>query len=171
MTSLKQFEFGKFISIAGHQVTLNDDPFLSISLTIFCSGCRFNCKGCQQPLLQDPKNGTMMDFFQIKTIIDKHVDLVDSVCFCGGDWIFYQKFLRKVSSYCKYLKLKTILYTGCLYEQISPEISKNIDVIIDSKFDVSKKQTSFPPSENQRVFLNGKQVCPNELPINQERNE
>lgn len=164
---MEQFKFERPIPIAGFQTTLNDDPFLSISLTIFCSGCKFHCEGCQQPLLQNPKNGELMDFLQIKYTIDRHTDLIESVCFCGGDWIFYPDQLKKVSIYAKMLNLKTILYTGCLYEKISSEILKYIDVVIDGKFDHEKQQNSFPASKNQRIFVKGKKIDdPSSLPIN-----
>jgi anaerobic ribonucleoside-triphosphate reductase activating protein len=164
---MEQFKFNDDIPIAGFQTTLNDDPFLTISLTIFCSGCKFNCEGCQQPLLQDPKNGEPMNFLQIKSVIDKHINLIESVCFCGGDWIFYPDQLKKVSTYVRTLNLKTILYTGCLYERISNEILECMDIIIDGKFDCKKQQSSFPASKNQRIFVKGKKIDdPSSLPIN-----
>jgi len=154
------------IPIAGHQVTLNDDPYQSICLTIFCSGCYFNCEGCQQPELQNPDNGTPMDFNQLKSIIDRHVGLVETICFCGGDWYFYPKQLSLVSTYAKSLGLKTILYTGCEYEKIPSYLLSNIDIVIDGKFDCSREQKIFPASSNQRVFVEGVEVDPSLLPIN-----
>lgn len=166
-TMNRTFEYDKsFIPIAGFQTTLNDDPFLTISLTIFCSGCKFDCEGCQQPILQDPRNGKPMGPSQIKSEISKHIGLIESVCFCGGDWIFYSYHLKEVSTYVKSLNLKTILYTGCLYENISKDILEYIDIVVDGKFDCKKQQNSFPASKNQRVFIKGIEVNPSILPIN-----
>lgn len=164
---MKKYEFRKLVSIAGCQLTLNDDPFLSISLTIFCSGCYHHCKGCQSRALQDPKNGVAMTFSQIKSIIDKHLSLIDTVCFSGGDWIFYSDQLMKVSTYTKSLNLKNILYTGAEYEKIPEKIRENIDIVVDGKYELTKAQNSFPASTNQRIFVNGRNISPSSLPINQ----
>ena len=80
--------------------------------------------------------------------------------------MFYPNQLKKVSSYVKTLKLKTILYTGCLYELISKDILDATDVVIDGKFDIQKQQNIFPASKNQRIFVNGNIINPSILPIN-----
>lgn len=154
------------IPIAGYQITLNDDPYLRISLTFFCSGCKFKCKGCQQPNLQNPKNGKITKLREIKDIIDGHYKLIECVCFGGGDWYFYPYQLQQISKYCKENNLITILYTGARYEDIKTSIIDYLDIVIEGRYIESMKQSIFPASKNQRVFVNGKIVDNMTLPVN-----
>ena len=151
------------------QLTLNDDPYLSVTLTIFCAGCRFSCDECHSPYLQDPNNGEVKCTTYINQILDRHDGLIDSVCFCGGEWTLYEKPLLELVDTCRERKLKTILYTGCLYEDLSKDIKAKINIIIDGRYDNTKKQNKFPASSNQRVFVDGQEVNANLLPINQRK--
>lgn len=159
------------VPIAGYQITLNDDPFLNIALTIFCAGCWHNCEQCQQPQLQNPGFGKPTEVEEVKKEIKTRTDLVKSVVFCGGDFGYYQNELVELLKYCKRLNLTTIFYTGFFFEELHNDVKKLCDVVIDGKFISMLSQSSFPPSENQRVFILGKEVDVNILPINKKKKE
>jgi anaerobic ribonucleoside-triphosphate reductase activating protein len=156
------------VPIASFSITLNDDPFLGISLTIFCAGCNRRCYKCQQPELQDPSYGIEMSLDEIKEKIRDRLPLIDSVVFCGGEFNLYPDQLLDLATFCKNNNLRTILYTGFKYESLREDIKKVLDVVIDGEFDFSKRTSSFPSSSNQRVFVSRQLVDPSTLPINKQ---
>ena len=165
------------ITIATWEIATNDCPNMSISLSIYCAGCQRGCPGCQNPALQDFKNGVFMDTDQVVAIVTERRSLIESVVFLGGDWMHYPKELKGVSSQLKtlYSNLILILYTGESIEYISESILENLDIIIDGPYDENKiTKYAIPASSNQRVFLRSLsaglfEVEPSTLPINKEQ--
>jgi len=156
------------INILNSQIVLNDDPELEgITLTIFLSGCDHACKNCHNPVSWDPKNGTIIDIKEIEDKIDDSVSLIKSLCFCGGEPLLQPEAVRKLTNKAKSHGLKTILYTGYLFEEISKDIREMIDIIIDGRYMDECYQTHYPASTNQRVFIRGQEVDPKTLSINQ----
>lgn len=147
------------VSFVKAELGFVDDPFGKISLNLFCAGCPFSCDGCQNPELKDPEYGT---FFSSRDLWKKIKELVsspivESVVFLGGDWVIYSEVYFKISKKIRKLNKKTILYTGELFENLSPSIKQASDIIIDGKWNKNTTTGSFPPSSNQRVFVNGKE--------------
>ncbi len=156
------------IPILGVRSTLNDDPQKEgVGLTIFVSGCPHKCIKCHTPQSWDPNNGTMTSIESLKVKIKESSKLIKSVIFCGGEFLLYKEALKSLSKFCKENNLKTILYTGYKYDQIPLNISENLDIIVDGKYDETKDNNGkFPPSTNQEVWLKGTQADPNTLKIN-----
>lgn len=160
----------KVLPIHSFEIVNNDDPTLStITLTIFVVGCVRRCIGCQNSKLQILDNNyTLLTIKEIKEIINEKLCLIKSVCFCGGDFLpNYQHQLKELIVFCKNENLKTILYTGELYENIDNYFHDNIDIIVDGPYDYSKKTNKFPASLNQRCWINGNLVNCDDLKINQ----
>jgi len=156
------------IPILGISTTLNDDPELTgVTLTIFCSGCPHKCEDCQTPMSWDVSNGKLMEIEEIKNKIKKSISLIKSVCFCGGEFLLYEKQLIELGNFCNIQNIKTILYTGYVYEEINSDIIKLMDIIIDGKYMKELKQNSFPASSNQRVWKYGNIINHSDLRINQ----
>ena len=164
------------VTIATWEITTNDCPYMSISLAIYCSGCNRDCPGCQNPDLQNFKNGVYMEPKQVVRLVTERRSLIESVVFLGGDWMQYPTELRDVSSQLKslYDDLNLILYTGELLENIPENILENLDIVIDGPY-MEDKKTSYaiPASSNQRVYINPYhyvfyEVDPSTLPINNE---
>lgn len=166
------------VPIVGYEVTLNDNPFLDISLSIFCSGCINNCKGCHNEHLQDPRYGESTSTTTILSEIEKRKELIESVVFLGGDWINYQEDLFIIIKYIKTQlnsHCNAILYTGNLINDIKVNVLNYIDIVIDGKYDNTKLNSlPFPASTNQRVFIQKEGMFTNvpftSLPINQQEN-
>ena len=148
------------LPLNNYEITTNDDPTLeTISLTLFVSGCPRKCLGCQNPELQKVDNSKNIQISLVLEIIKEKMSLISSVCFCGGDFVpYYFNQLKYLAKFCKENKLKTILYTGEIYEKIPFEFRDSIDIIISDPYDVTKKQDMVPASSNQRVWINGFQV-------------
>jgi len=158
------------VPILGFEVTTNDDPQLDgMGLTIFCSGCMFDCNGCQNPTGKNPDNGIKMSLDDIKSKIKDSKDLVKSVTFCGGEFTLYPNQLKELSKYCKDSDLKTILYTGNLYENLDKVYVDYLDIVVDGPYNEDLRQNIFPATRNQRVWVSGKLLNNEEierLPIN-----
>ena len=164
------------ITIASWEIATNDCPYMSISLTIYCAGCTRDCHNCQNPDLQDFKNGVSMDSNQVVALVTDRISLIESVVFLGGDWMCYPIELRDISSQLKklYNDLILILYTGELIETISNDILENLDIIIDGPYMENQKTNyAIPVTSNQRVFFNTMSVIheidPSTLLINKEQ--
>lgn len=151
-------------------MTTNDDPTLeTISLTLFVAGCVRRCIGCQNPKLQEvnEKNHTMLSVPEIKKIIENKLCLIKSVVFCGGDFLPTNEIiLIQLVDFCKSKNLKTILYTGELFENLSEYLKQNVNIIIDGPYDYHRKTNNFPASSNQRCWIDGKLTNYRNLKIN-----
>jgi len=155
------------VSILGTNIVLNDDPDLDgITLTIFFAGCPHNCFNCHNPEGRDIDNGTLIKIEELKEKIRESSVLIKSLCFCGGEPLTQKEALICLSRFAKDYGLKTIMYTGYLFEDISDDIRNVIDVIIDGQYIDDLRQNTFPASSNQRMFRNNKQADVNELRIN-----
>jgi len=155
------------IPLFGIEYTLNDDPKLSgIGLTIFVAGCPHKCEGCHNPASWDKRNGVLTELQELKVKIEKSTTLIKYICFCGGEPLLYKEALVDLIMFSKQYGLKVILYTGYLFEEIDQDIVLNIDTIIDGRYEIELDTGKFPASENQRVFINGKQINPSGLQIN-----
>lgn len=158
------------LPIASYEINTNDDPTLeTISLTLFVVGCVRKCLGCQNPEIQQltETNHTLFFLDEIQELIENRLCLISSVCFCGGDFLpTYKIQLKKLVDFCKTRSLRTILYTGELFENIDEYFKNNIDIIIDGPYDQMKKNNGFPASSNQRCWMNGKIMNNENLEIN-----
>ena len=142
----------------------------TISLTLFVAGCVRRCIGCHNKDLQKltPDNHIITSLDTIKKIIKDKICLIKSVCFCGGDFLPDNEIeLKELVVFCKSENLKTILYTGELFENIDKDLSKEIDIIVDGPYDHNKKTNKFPASKNQRCWINGELVNCDKLKINE----
>jgi len=158
------------IPLTKFEITTNDDPTLeTISLTLFVAGCIRKCIGCQNSELQKvtSDNHKLITVDQVKKIIKCKSCLIGSVVFCGGDFIpLYKLQLYELIRFCKMSGLKTIIYTGELFENIDDDLKIYLDIIVDGPYDQSKQQSKFPASSNQRCWINGKLVNCDNLEVN-----
>ena len=92
--------------------------------------------------------------------------LVESVAFVGGDWAEYPDAYVEMASFVKQMGIGTVLYTGVLFEELPDDVCAVTDWCIDGPWDETRRSV-YPPSTNQRVFLHGRRVNPEELPLYQ----
>lgn len=137
--------------IAGTTV---DGPGLRTS--IYMSGCNHKCFGCHNPQSWDPKGGKMLS---IDEIIDYICDEDFNVTLTGGDPLYNPHKTYLLTKKIKDYGYSIWLYTGYRWEEIIEDKKlfnavKYVDVIVDGKFDYSKKDVSlkFRGSSNQRII-------------------
>lgn len=129
---------------------------------LFAQGCKHNCKECFNPHTHDFEGGQV---FQIKELVDdvNKNPLIKGVTFSGGDPLEQGESFAKIAKELKNLNKNIWCYTGYTFEYILEnknkragwnELLNNIDVIVDGKFDIDKKDENlkYRGSSNQRII-------------------
>lgn len=133
-----------------------------IRAVIWTQGCSHNCLGCHNPSTHDFNGGYLEDVDNLKKEID-FLEGQDGITFSGGDPLFQIDACLELAKYCQEKGLNVWCYTGFTFEQLLKigktnnkliELLKNIDVLVDGKFVLSKKSLELPfrGSKNQRVL-------------------
>lgn len=133
---------------------------LGIRTVIWTQGCSHNCPNCHNPSTHDFKGG---DLVELDDVIEELENLSgqDGITFSGGDPMFQPKECCILAKKSHELGLNVWAYTGFTFEELLEKGNKdileflsNIDVLIDGKFDPSKKSLDceFRGSTNQRLI-------------------
>lgn len=133
---------------------------IGIRAVIWTQGCSHNCPDCHNPQTHDFKGGDLVD---LEDVIEKIENLSgqDGVTFSGGDPMFQPRECSILAKKVHELGMNVWAYTGFTYEELINkgskdilEFLKNIDVLIDGKFDPNLKSLdcSFRGSTNQRLI-------------------
>lgn len=133
-----------------------------IRVSLFVSGCSFNCPGCFNKEAQNYKYGqefTEKTLFELTNLLYK--DNIKGLSILGGEPLNPANY-GEVYDICKHVKTvipdKDIwVWTGYEYDDIVKgewDIFKYIDVLVDGRFVQSLKDPSLPwrGSSNQRVI-------------------
>lgn len=128
-------------------------------LVLFTSGCPHHCNSCQNKETWNIQNGINYDVYDIYEYLHKEIEdgYFDGITFSGGDPLVQDKELDILIGLIKkyHPELNIWVYTGYLYEDIcNKPIIKNIDVLVDGKFDEGKQypKKQYRGSYNQRVL-------------------
>lgn len=151
-----------------------------IRCSIWLAGCNNHCKGCWSPHTSDPIQG--FRFVDKASKIEKYINnpKIDGISILGGDplyWVFNNTSsfatdsivnLLRLLRMCKNSKKPVWLWTGYTFERIKEEakdILSYIDVLIDGKFDLTKRNLNlhWRGSSNQRVIDVQKSLKSNNL--------
>jgi anaerobic ribonucleoside-triphosphate reductase activating protein len=133
------------------------DNGIRIRTVIYVSGCSHHCIGCHNPQSWNPNFGVEYSIEEIINIIQEN-SLAD-VTISGGDGLTYQ--YEQTLELVKEIKRKTNkniwLYTGYTFEELlknKKDILFYLDVVVDGRFDVTKKDLKllFRGSHNQRII-------------------
>ena len=132
--------------------------------TLFVSGCEHFCKGCHNSSTWDAQKGHPFDQAMEDRILEDLGDQRikrDGLSLSGGDPLFPGN-LSGILQLVKKVKVtyptKNIwMWTGYTLENLSPaqqEIIQYIDVLIDGRFELDKRDLSLPwrGSSNQRII-------------------
>lgn len=133
---------------------------LGIRTVIWTQGCSHNCPNCHNPGTHDFNGGELVD---IEDVIEAIGDLngQDGVTFSGGDPMFQPKQCALLAKKIHELGMNVWAYTGFTFEELLEkgnedilEFLSEIDVLIDGKFEPSKKSLDlqFRGSSNQRII-------------------
>ena len=141
--------------------------------TIFFSGCRFGCKGCFNKVAWDFNYGKLYTKKTEDEFISylKHPQ-VKNANILGGE--VFQQDLNQILNLVKKIKKETDvdiwIWTGYEFEELIEdsnklEILKYVDVLVDGRFILEKKDLSlkYRGSSNQRVISVQKSLKQNKV--------
>lgn len=97
-----------------------------ISFAFHITGCPLKCVGCHSTDTWSSKHGELFSLEVLVQFIEKHKSYITCVLFLGGEW--EQDFIQYLQL-CRQSNLKTALYTGLDYHQVSSDIISNLDYI------------------------------------------
>ena len=128
---------------------------------LFAQGCNHNCKGCFNPETHDFNGGELKDIDEIvKDILENPI--LKGVTFSGGDPLEQADKFAYIAQKLRANNLNIWCYTGYTFEEILKnkeqrkgwsELLNNIDVLVDGKFDETKKgELRYRGSSNQRII-------------------
>ena len=133
-----------------------------IRRVFFAQGCKHNCKGCFNPETHSFDKGIVLEIDKlIKDVLEN--PMITGVTFSGGDPIEQAHSFSYMAKILKNKGLNIWCYTGYTFEYILENLNKrdgweellnNIDVLVDGKFEISKKidGLKFKGSTNQRII-------------------
>ncbi len=133
-----------------------------IRTVIWTQGCPHNCLGCHNPETHDINGGALVDLEEVFEIIDG-LEGQDGITFSGGDPFMQTKECSEIAKYARDKGLNIWAYTGFTFENLVSlsekkkeimDFLKEIDVLIDGKFELSNKSYNciFRGSSNQRII-------------------
>ena len=133
-----------------------------IRSVIWFQGCSHNCEGCHNPETHDFKAGVERTVESVKEDI-RALEYQTGVTFSGGDPMMQVDALIELAKCVHECDMNVWCYTGFTFEQLMKmsesnpkykEALENIDVLVDGKFDLSKKSFDAPfrGSSNQKIL-------------------
>jgi anaerobic ribonucleoside-triphosphate reductase activating protein len=145
------------IRIAGiEEESIVDGP--GIRLVVFTQGCKHNCTGCHNLSTHSFTGGRLIEIDDIVKMV-KENPLLDGITLSGGEPFEQALECSILAKSVKKLGLNVVTYTGYTFEQIlknkkSRRLLLETDILIDGKFDISKKSMmlQFRGSTNQRII-------------------
>ncbi|MBU5257004.1 anaerobic ribonucleoside-triphosphate reductase activating protein [Tissierella praeacuta] len=145
------------IRIAGiEEESIVDGP--GIRLVVFTQGCNHNCIGCHNPETHSFYGGKLIDIDNIINMIIEN-PLLDGITLSGGEPFEQAIECSILAKKVRNMGLNVVTYTGYTFEEILRndnfrELLLQTDILIDGKFDISKKSMmlQFRGSTNQRII-------------------
>lgn len=129
---------------------------------IWMQGCSHNCLACHNPETHDFNGGQEVDIEQIF----KELSLVENqtgITLSGGDPMSQPEASLFIAGFAHQIGLNVWCYTGFTFEELLTlsktkpiylELLKNIDVLIDGRFELEHKSLNciYRGSTNQRII-------------------
>lgn len=130
-----------------------------VRVSVFMQGCTFNCKNCFNPETHDFNGGKEFSEETIQHILWLcEEDYVQGLSILGGEPLHPKNIdgtARLASAFKEVFKNKTLwVWTGFLWENLDKEKLKNVDVLVDGRFEEEHKNPNlkYCGSSNQRVI-------------------
>ena len=127
---------------------------------MWLQGCSIRCKDCANSDMWNKEGGTVYDVKNIIELIKNYSSKIEGITFLGGEPLDQLEAVKYICKQSQNMGLSVVVFTGYEYENIKnkPEIKElinYIDILIDGKFDSSKKDFSRPwvGSTNQKYHF------------------
>lgn len=132
-----------------------------VCVSVWTQGCPHRCKGCFNPETWEINGGYKID--EDKAIaeimeaitangVSRNLSILGGEPLAPNNLEFTLKLLRTAKE--KYPNIKTFVWTGYTYENLSPNILGDIDILIDGQFILEERDITLPlrGSKNQRIL-------------------
>ena len=133
--------------------TRSEGPYKRMA--IWFQGCDIGCEGCCNPDYIPMIIRNKMSLSELMKVIDDSADRFDieGVTLLGGEPTI-QNGLHTLCKRIRESNLGVILFTGHLFETLSPIIVENVDLIVDGRYDINNPEDkrNMIGSTNQRIF-------------------
>lgn len=124
--------------------------------SVYCAKCNLFCKECHNQQSWDIHNGRPI---AINELADLLLENGNDITLSGGECTLQCKAFIKLAKILKEHGRNIWMYSGRTYENLIKDddcllLLKYIDVLVDGKFDINKKQLglTFKGSTNQRIL-------------------
>lgn len=144
-----------------------------VRVVIYISGCKHNCKMCQNPDTHNFKYGKEFTIDNQYDVINYIADtpFIAGLTISGGDPMYSAKeLLAFIQRYKRKVNNSIWIYTGFTYEEILKDedmfnVLKEIDILVDGLFIEEEKSPllNFKGSKNQRVIDVQKSIKSNKV--------
>lgn len=130
---------------------------VGLRTSLYCAGCRNQCKGCHNPQSWDDNGGEPI---MVEELFKRIVDADMNVTFTGGDPMLHPEGFITLAQMIKEQTDKTIwCYTGYPFEELLQhplrrKLVELCNVIVDGKYIQAEHDLSlhFRGSRNQRII-------------------
>lgn len=133
-----------------------------IRSVIWFQGCAHKCPGCHNPETHEFNAGYEFDIDEVKEWI-RELEFQKGVTFSGGDPMFQLEAFIELAKTVHECGMNVWVYTGYTFEELyklgkgNPiyiDALKEIDVLVDGRFELAKKSFDvvFRGSSNQRIL-------------------
>ena len=151
-----------------------------IRTVIWMQGCSHNCLGCHNPESHDFNGGFLKNLDDLLDEISE-LDGQQGITLSGGEPLMQPEAALAIAKYAKYGGLDVWAWSGFVFEQLIEfsktkpvylELLKNIDVLVDGKFELENKSLNckFRGSTNQRILDVAKSLEQNEVVLHEKYN-
>lgn len=136
----------------GFQESIVGNP----SLIIYFQGCKFRCKGCHNPELQDFEPVNIYTPEELIKEVNENREFYDTVVLLGGEPLHQD--LNSITEFLQLLKQNrytVVLYTGYDLKDIKKyKFLQYVDYLKCGQYIEELKTDGFPASKNQKVYIN-----------------
>jgi len=137
------------------KVTTEFSDLNRMATTLWFSGCKLNCEGCQNIGLKKFNKNGGMNLNKIKDILIERRKLTDWLVFSGGNPIDSVEWVLIISKLAKKLNYKQFLFSGYTHQEIENlltdeqnlELVENIDYIKAGGYDATKSKAKYNCSD------------------------
>jgi anaerobic ribonucleoside-triphosphate reductase activating protein len=137
-----------------HDSIVDGEGFRSV---VFFAGCPHRCQGCHNPESWKMENGKDMNKDQI--VVDMISNELTHVTLSGGEPFMQATEVAELAGELKSKGKNIWCYTGYTFETLLKDpqhyrLLTQIDIIVDGKFELDKKDLSllYKGSSNQRII-------------------
>lgn len=131
---------------------------------IWTQGCSIRCKGCANSHMWDKSKGVFYEVEDLVDLILTYKDKIEGITFLGGEPLDQIEAVTYIAKRMQEENLTVLVFTGYDYEDLLKRsdfcvLSKYVDLLIDGRYDSSKRDFSRPwvGSSNQKYrFLSEK---------------